>query len=92
MKKIANDINELENPNDITTKIDYNTHLVNLNLDNIESNYNYIMRSGERLLVADDYDLEVMLKVNCKFYDNIDWRYTDKATIRENIANLQRGE
>ena len=92
MKKFANDINDLENPNDITTKVDYNTHLVNLNLDNIERNYNYVKRNCERLLVADDYDLKVILKRNCKWVDNINWEYVDLDRVRENIANLERGE
>jgi len=66
---------------------------VEMYLANNESNYNYITYEGERLLIADDYDLVSMIKRNCTFEnEEINWNNIDTDILRCDIANLQRGE
>ncbi len=66
--------------------------LVEVNIANKKSNYDYIMQEGERLLMADDFDLKIMIKRNCSFHDTIEWDKVSADELREDIATLQRGE
>jgi len=73
-------------------KENYQNWLVKVNIQNHGGSIDYILEEGERLLVADDYDLKVMLKMNCFFQDKINWQKVDMKELREFIADTQRGE
>ncbi|MFW6025636.1 MAG: hypothetical protein ACOCRX_04775 [Candidatus Woesearchaeota archaeon] len=70
----------------------YQNWLVKVNIENHPTSIEYIKEEGERLLVADDYDLKIMVQRNCYFHDKIDWQNVDIKELREFIADTQREE
>jgi len=68
-------------------EIDYMTWLLNVNVDNIQSNQEAIKEEGERLLVCDDYDLKMFLKT-LSVHDEIEFDKIDYKKVRENIAEF----
>lgn len=69
-------------------EIEYNTWLVNVNLDNEKSSYDRIKCLGEQLLACDDYDFKVIIKTEFSYHDSIIWEAVDFQKVKENIAEL----
>jgi|GEM_PF-5255721 len=74
-------------------EVEYQTHLVCLNLVNTQRNYLIMQANEEYFNVIDDYDFKFVIRNDFKYYDDIKWKYVNfnkvKAYIVETLTELR---
>ncbi len=73
-------------------KIEYNTWLLKINIDNVESNYRLVKANCRYYYIADDKDLLHICKTEFNLYDTIIWKYVDWDKMREYFKDMYESE
>ncbi len=71
-------------------RIEYQTYLLKINLDNIKSNYDYLMEETSNMLKMNDNELlEIFRNNTFDFHDTIDFDYIDIKEMREYLEDFK---